>query len=137
MLGRWWRRRRSAEDEPDDADEDDGDDEDADHKPGGILVREGRLVRLRTHVPANRAAFQRWYADEEIADLLRHDQKPLTAAQSRGYFDTFILPLSARGLCYAMHEAATDRLIGTTALTDFTAPVPEQCSGLFRIVLGE
>ena len=52
MLGRWWRRRRSAEDEPDDADEDEGDvdadagDEDADGdrkpkatKPGVPEVR--------------------------------------------------------------------------------------------------
>lgn len=100
----------------------------------GELVREGRLVRLRTHVPANRPAFQRWYADGEIARLLRHDQEPLNAIQSRGYFDTIILPLSARGLCYAIHEAATDRFIGTSALTDFDAAAG---SALFRIVIGE
>jgi len=100
----------------------------------GALVREGRLVRLRAHVPANRARFQRWYADPEIARLLRHDQEPLTAIQSRGYFDTIILPLSARGLCYAIHEAASDRLIGTTALTDLNARTG---SALFRIVIGE
>ncbi len=100
----------------------------------GSLVREGRLVRLRTHVPANRAAFQRWYADEEIARLLRHDQEPLNAIQSQGYFDTIILPLSARGLCYAVHEAVSDRLIGTTALTDIP---PNRTSALFRIVIGE
>jgi RimJ/RimL family protein N-acetyltransferase len=86
-------------------------------------------------VPENRPAFQRWYADEEIARLLRHDQCPLSERQSRGYFDTIILPLSARGLCYAIHEAATDRLIGTTALTDVTAGARR--SALFRIVIGE
>ncbi len=102
--------------------------------PTGSLVREGRLVRLRTHVPGNRAAFQRWYADEEIARLLRHDQEPLNAIQSRGYFDTIILPLSARGLCYAVHEAVSDRLIGTSALTDI---LPNGTSALFRIVIGE
>ena len=100
----------------------------------GALVREGEHVRLRTHVPANRPAFQRWYADDEIAKLLRHDQEPLTAIQSRGYFDTLILPLSARGLCYAIHEVGTDRLIGTTALTDLTR---DRHSALFRIVIGE
>jgi RimJ/RimL family protein N-acetyltransferase len=94
-------------------------------------------VRLRAHVPANRAAFQRWYADDEIAQLLRHDQEPLNEIQSRGYFDTIILPLSARGLCYAIHETATDRLIGTTALTDITQPAPGARSALFRIVIGE
>jgi RimJ/RimL family protein N-acetyltransferase len=105
--------------------------------PVGALVREGRQVRLRRHVPANRAAFQRWYADEEIARLLRHDQEPLTAIQSRGYFDTLILPLSARGLCFAIHEIATDRLIGTTALTDLVARGPGRRSALYRIVIGE
>jgi len=100
----------------------------------GELVREGTLVRLRTHVPANRAAFQRWYADEEIAGLLRHDQEPLNEIQSRGYFDTIILPLSARGHSYAIHEAVSDRLIGSTALTDFA---PGTQSALFRIVIGE
>ena len=103
----------------------------------GALVREGRFVRLRTHVPANRAAFQRWYADEEIAHLLRHDQEPLTDAQSRGYFETIILPLSARSLAYAIHEAATDRLIGTTALTDLVDLPQGGRSALFRLVIGE
>jgi hypothetical protein len=82
------------------------------------VVREGDLVRLRSHTIANRPAFQRWYADEEIARLLRHDQRPLNWIQSRGYFDTIIMPLSARGMCFAIHDAATDYLIGTTALTD-------------------
>lgn len=98
-------------------------------------MREGELVRLRAHVVANRPAFQRWYADDEIARLLRHDQRPLNAIQSRSYFDTIIMPLSARGMCYAIHEAATDRLIGTTALTDVEGA--DFRSALFRIVIGE
>jgi len=101
------------------------------------LVREGRLVRLRAHRPGNREAFQRWYADDEIARLLRHDQRPLTAVQSRNYFDTFILPLSARGLCYAIHDAATDRLIGTTALTDVVGRRGHGRRAMFRILIGE
>lgn len=103
----------------------------------GELAREGRLVRLRRHIPANRPAFQRWYADVEIAELLRHDQEPLNDVQSRGYFDTIVLPLSARGLAYAIHEAATDRLIGTTALTDFADLPTGGRSALFRLVIGE
>lgn len=99
------------------------------------VVREGALVRLRPHVAANRPAFQRWYADEEIARLLRHDQRPLNWIQSRGYFDTIIMPLSARGMCFAIHEAATDDLIGTTALTDVEGS--DYRSALFRIVIGE
>jgi RimJ/RimL family protein N-acetyltransferase len=102
----------------------------------GSLVRKGRLVALRAHVTANREAFQRWYADTEIAALLRHDLEPLTDTQSRGYFDSFILPASARGVCFAIHERKTHRLIGTTALTDRTL-TKEGPSALFRIVIGE
>ncbi|MGH2559399.1 MAG: GNAT family N-acetyltransferase [Thermomicrobiales bacterium] len=101
----------------------------------GELVRAGHLVDLRAQIPANRPAFQRWYADEEIARLLRHDLRPLNEVQSRGYFDTIILPLSAVGTCWAIHEAATDRLIGSTALTDFTGG--DRRSALFRLVIGE
>ena len=91
MIKRWLRRRldiltTSPETSLEDVD-----------REIGALVRKGRLVTLRTHVPANREAFQRWYADREIAELLRHDLEPLTATQSRGYFETFILPSSARG----------------------------------------
>jgi RimJ/RimL family protein N-acetyltransferase len=102
----------------------------------GVLVRNGRLVSLRTHVPANREAFQRWYADREIAELLRHDLEPLTPTQSRGYFETFILPSSARGTCFAIHELKSKRLIGTTALTD-RMKSRDGVSALFRIVIGE
>jgi RimJ/RimL family protein N-acetyltransferase len=102
----------------------------------GVLVRNGRLVSLRTHVPANREAFQRWYADREIAELLRHDLEPLTPTQSRGYFETFILPSSARGTCFAIHERKSKRLIGTTALTD-RMKSRDGVSALFRIVIGE
>jgi RimJ/RimL family protein N-acetyltransferase len=131
MFARWLRRRlddSSFDLEPASADE--WEDE------RGALVRKGRLVSLRSHTPANREAFQRWYADREIAELLRHDLEPLTPSQSRSYFDTFILPSSARGECFAIHERRTKRLIGTTALTDRTAR-GGGTSALFRIVIGE
>jgi RimJ/RimL family protein N-acetyltransferase len=130
MIKRWLRRRlrgRADELEPDPADE---------NRERGALVRKGRLVTLREHVPANREAFQRWYADPEIAELLRHDLEPLTSWQSRGYFDSFILPSSARGTCFAIHERKTKRLIGTTALTDRVSE-SDGVSALFRIVIGE
>jgi RimJ/RimL family protein N-acetyltransferase len=128
MLDRLpWRRRHQ--------------DDEAEAEPESIseapLVREGERVRLREHVPANKAAFQRWYADPEIANLLRHDLSPLTPAQSASYFDSLILPLTVRGLCYAIHEAETDRLIGTTALTDVSRRTTGRGSALFRIVIGE
>lgn len=131
MIKRWLRRRLAPDPgdgglpEPDEEEEERGD-----------LVRKGRKVALRTHVPANREAFQRWYADPDIAELLRHDLEPLTPAQSKSYFDTFILPSSARGDCFAIHERRTKRLIGTTALTDRVRD-RQGSSALFRIVIGE
>ena len=103
--------------------------------PSGRLVREGRMVTLRVHIPEGRAAFQRWYADLEIAVLLRHDQAPLSPENSRSYFDTIILPSSAQGLCLAIHDTATDALIGTTALTDLDGNPARR--SFFRIVIGE
>lgn len=100
----------------------------------GELVRAGDHVMLRRHVPQNLAAFQRWYADAEIARFLRHDLEPLTAAQSRAYFNTLLLPLSSRGMSWAIHEAHSDRLIGSSALTDV---IRSTGSALFRIVIGE
>ncbi len=101
----------------------------------GDLVRAGERVILRRHVASNRAAFQRWYADPEIAYLLRHDLTPLSERQARGYFDTIILPLSLQGYCFAIHLRDTGELIGTTALTD-SGPGHAN-SALFRILIGE
>lgn len=102
----------------------------------GEVVRVGDLVELRKHVPDNRAAFQRWYADHDIARLLRHDLKPLTYVQSLVYFDTVILPSSALGLSCAIHDRETGELIGTTGLTDIRDE-PNGTSCYFRIVIGE
>ncbi len=101
----------------------------------GELIRQGTQVELRRHVPANRTAFQRWYADHDIARLLRHDLKPLSFVQSLVYFDTVILPSSARGLSLAIHDRASGELIGTTGLTDLTSGPRPSC--YFRIVIGE
>jgi len=130
MIKRWLRRRLDLRATNRETSLDDRD------RERGTLVRKGGLVSLRTHVPANREAFQRWYADREIAELLRHDLEPLTPAQSRAYFETFILPSSARGTCFAIHERKGKRLIGTTALTD-RVNVRNGVSALFRIVIGE
>ena len=130
MIKRWLRRRLDLRATNREMSLDDRD------RERGTLVRKGRLVSLRTHVPANRDAFQRWYADREIAELLRHDLEPLTPAQSRAYFDTFILPSSARGTCFAIHERKGKRLIGTTALTD-RVNGRNGVSALYRIVIGE
>jgi RimJ/RimL family protein N-acetyltransferase len=100
----------------------------------GDLVRAGQRVALHRHVPSNLPAFQRWYADPDIAWNLRHDLSPLNERQAKSYFETLILPLSARGFCWALVERATGGLIGTSALTEVDA---RRGSALFRIVIGE
>ena len=67
--------------------------------------------------------------------MLRHDLTPLSDRQSRGYFDTVILPLSLQGYCFAIHTSDSKALIGTTALTDAGPDSPN--AALFRIVIGE
>ncbi len=101
----------------------------------GAIVREGNLVTLRRHTGENRAAFQRWYADHDIARLLRHDLKPLSYVQSLVYFDTVIMPSSALGLTCAIHDRESGELIGTTGLTDIQDGYERSC--YFRIVIGE
>jgi RimJ/RimL family protein N-acetyltransferase len=98
------------------------------------IVRAGCLVELRHHTEANREPFIRWYADAEIARLLRHDLEPLTRREAASYFGNIIMPLSRRGQCWAIHRRDTGALIGTAAVTDINA-VRQTC--LFRIVIGE
>jgi RimJ/RimL family protein N-acetyltransferase len=105
-----------------------------DREPVGPLVRAGNRVTLRRHVPAQRETFVEWYQDPEIAVLLRHDLRPLTPVQARGYFDSIVLPASARNTCWAIHENETGRFIGSTAVTD----IDEQAAtSKFRIVIGD
>lgn len=100
----------------------------------GSLVREGTRVDLRRHAEADRDVFIGWYQDAEIAEMLRHDLAPLTASQARSYFDSIILPASARGTCWAIFEHGRDRLVGSTALVDID---PSQGASLFRLVIGD
>ena len=98
------------------------------------LIRQGELVSLRKHAEANRESFVRWYGDEEIARLLRHDLEPLNEREANAYFSNIILPLSRRGHCWAIHRNDTGALIGTAAITDLSK-VRHTC--LYRIVIGE
>lgn len=98
------------------------------------VVRSGQIAELRKHQAADVDDFIRWYMDPEIAKLLRHDLRPLTASQARGYFMSVVLPASAAGTAWAIHDRGSGNLLGTTAITqvDFDA-----MSCLFRIVIGE
>lgn len=98
------------------------------------IVRAGNKVRLQTHVAADEAAFTRWYTDPEIAYVLRHDLRPLTTYQAQGYFSSIVLPNSAHGTTWAIHENLTGGLLGTSAITEVDETAGE-C--LFRIVIGE
>ncbi len=98
------------------------------------LVRAGQIAELRRHQPSDVDDFVRWYTDPDIATLLRHDLRPLTPSQARGYFLSIVLPASGNGTAWAIHDRESGNLIGTTAVTqvDF-----ERSSCLFRIVIGE
>lgn len=99
-----------------------------------LIVRTGEKVRLQKHLETDEAAFIRWYTDPEIAYVLRHDLRPLTPFQAQGYFRSIILPNSADGTAWAIHDNATGNLVGTTAITEVNETVGD-C--LFRIVIGE
>ncbi len=98
------------------------------------IVRCGRLVELRRHQSGNRDAFVRWYRDPDIAELLRHDLEPLNEVQANGYFLSVVMPASVQGTCWAIHDASTGELIGSTAITDIDRT---RGTCLFRIVIGE
>jgi RimJ/RimL family protein N-acetyltransferase len=98
------------------------------------VVRVGDRVELRLHQPSDVHDFVAWYTDPDIAKLLRHDLRPLTSTQARGYFLSIVLPASANGTAWAIHDHASGNLIGTTAVTQVDA-VASSC--LFRIVIGE
>lgn len=100
----------------------------------GALVRRGELAELRRHMPTDREDFIRWYQDPDIAVLLRHDLQPLTTNQARGYFDSIVLPASAAGTAWAIHDIVSGNLLGTTAVTQIDY-IASSC--LFRIVIGE
>lgn len=98
------------------------------------VVRSGDLAELRRHQASDVDDFMRWYMDADIATLLRHDLRPLTANQARGYFMSIVLPASANGTAWAIHDRASGNLIGTTAITQIDF---DKSSCLFRIVIGE
>lgn len=103
-------------------------------QPDPLIVRTGELAQLRKHQAHDEEAFTRWYTDPDIAYLLRHDLRPLTTYQAQGYFSTIVLPNSAHGTAWAIHDVASGNLLGTTAITEIDERTGE-C--LFRIVIGE
>ena len=95
-------------------------------------VLQGSRVTLRRHVPENLAAFHRWYADPEIARLARYQEAPMRADEIERFFAARVVGTGA--LAMAIHEAATDRLIGTCAFSQLDA---DNGSALYHITIGE
>jgi RimJ/RimL family protein N-acetyltransferase len=93
---------------------------------------EGRLVVLRRHVPENVAAFQRWYADPEVARLARYQDAPMRSDEIDRFFQ--LRALGHESLTMAIHERAGDRLVGSCAFSQVDG---ENGSAMFHITIGE
>ena len=101
-------------------------------KPWFPEVLTGTKVVLRRHVPANIDAFQRWYADPEIARLARYQATPMRPEEIERFFAARVVGPDA--LAMAVHEKATDRLVGTCAFSQLDG---ENGSALYHITIGE
>ena len=92
----------------------------------------GRLVTLRRHAPGNLATFKRWYSDPEVARLTRYQDGPMRPDEIERFFTARVL--GADTFTMAIHERATDRLIGTCAFSQLDG---DNGSALFHITIGE
>ena len=92
----------------------------------------GARVILRRHVPANMAAFLRWYSDAEVARLTRYQDGPMRTDEIERFFTA--RALGAESLALAVHIRDTDRLIGTCALSQLDS---DNGSALYHITIGE
>jgi len=95
-------------------------------------VLEGSRVTLRRHVPENLAAFRRWYSDPEIARLARYQEAPMRPDEIERFFAARVVGDDA--LAMAIHELATDRLVGTCAFSQLDG---DNGSALYHITIGE
>jgi RimJ/RimL family protein N-acetyltransferase len=93
---------------------------------------EGDRVVLRKHVPENVAAFQRWYADPEVARLARYQDAPTRADEIDRFFQ--LRALGHESLTMAIHERETNRLIGTCAFSQVDG---DNGSAMYHITIGE
>ena len=92
----------------------------------------GDRVVLKRHVPGNLAAFMRWYADPEVSRLTRYQEGPMARPEIERFFQARVLGTDS--LAMAIHEKASDRLLGTCAFSQLDG---ENGSALFHITIGE
>ena len=93
---------------------------------------EGERVVLRRHAPANLDAFQRWYADPEIARLNRHESGVMRRDEIERFFSARVLGPDTLSL--AIHVRETGRLIGTCAFSHLDG---DNGAALYHITIGE
>jgi len=87
---------------------------------------------LRRHVPANLAAFQRWYGDAEVARLTRYQDGPMRPDEIERFF--MLRAMGPDSMAMGIHVRATDRLIGSCAFSQLDG---DNGSVLFHITIGE
>lgn len=92
----------------------------------------GSTVLLRRHVPANLAAFQRWYGDPEVARLTRYQDGPMRPDEIERFFQ--VRALGPGSLAMAIHLRDSGRLIGSCAFSQLDG---DNGAALFHITIGE
>ena len=98
--------------------------------PGGIGSASGSCCAGTSR--ATSRAFLRWYADPEIARLARYQATPMRPEEIERFFAARVVGPEA--LAMAVHEKATDRLVGTCAFSQLDG---ENGSALYHITIGE
>jgi RimJ/RimL family protein N-acetyltransferase len=93
---------------------------------------EGDRVILRRHARENLPAFQRWYADPEVARLTRYQDGPMRSEEIERFFHA--RALGPESLAMAIHVKATGRLVGSCAFSQLDA---DNGSVLYHITIGE
>jgi len=93
---------------------------------------EGTQVVLRRHVPANLKAFERWYADPDVARLTRYQDGPMRRDEIERFFAARVV--GPDSLALAVHVKSTGRLVGTCAFSQLDG---ENGSALYHITIGE
>jgi RimJ/RimL family protein N-acetyltransferase len=93
---------------------------------------EGSRVNLRRHVPGNLRAFERWYADPDVARLTRYQDGPMRPDEIERFFTARVV--GPDSLALAVHERGSERLIGTCAFSQLDG---DNGSALYHITIGE
>jgi RimJ/RimL family protein N-acetyltransferase len=92
----------------------------------------GDTVVLRRHVPANLAAFRRWYGDPAVARLTRYQDGPMRPDEIERFFAARVV--GSDSLALAVHVRESGRLIGSCAFSQLDG---DNGTALYHITIGE